>query len=480
MAARQQKEERIYSVAQINAIIKVSLDASLPPRLTVVGEIGNWNRNASSGHCYFTLKDEDSQLPCVIWRSDAARLKFKPESGLKVLAHGNIDVYIPHGRYQLVADRLEPAGQGTLQLAFEQMRARLEKEGLFDPAHKKPLPPYPFRIGIVTSESGAALHDIADSINTRWPPAHLFLYAVPVQGEGAAAAIAEAIRDINRRNARLRLDLLIVGRGGGSLEDLWAFNEEVLARAIFTSKIPIISAVGHETDFTIADFVADRRASTPTRAAVEVCPDIREVLAHIEMARKRLASAASGSLAIASQRLKTVRASAAFRNPRLAVNLSAQRLDECSLRLVSAMKSLLASRMERLGNLHERVARIEPHRLMATRAAQLSAAAASMTASLMKRVSAAELLLTRAEASAGAAVRKRLADIQLRLAAAENRLAALDPCSVLARGYSITKNKRTGRVVLAATDVEYGDTMLTELADRNFIESQVKTRQNNP
>jgi len=478
MAANRRKEERVFTVAQVSALIKVALEGSLPPRLTVVGEISDWKRHAASGHCYFSLKDEASILPCVMWKSSFADVKFKPESGLAVLARGHIDVYPPQGKYQFYVDSLVPAGQGALQLAFEQMKERLEKEGLFDPVHKMPLPAYPFRIGILTSESGAALHDITDSMQQRWPPAHLFLYPVPVQGEGAAEAIAAAIKYINRRNTQLRLDLLIVGRGGGSLEDLWAFNEEVLARAIFASKIPIISAVGHETDFTIADFVADMRASTPTRAAVEACPDIRDVLASFDTAQKRLAAAVNGSLTIASQQLRTVRASAAFRNPRLAVNLASQRLDENSLRLPAAVRSSISSLREKLTVLHERVARIEPHRLMAARRAHLITAAGLITDALRKRSSAAQLLLARYEDSAKAAVRKRLSDSQLRLAAAENRLAALDPRSVLTRGYTITRNKRTGKVVLKTIDVEPGDLMLTELADRNFVESQVKTRQN--
>jgi exodeoxyribonuclease VII large subunit len=477
MAATVRKEERILTVAQTNALVKVTLDGSLPPRLTVVGEISNWNRNASSGHCYFTLKDETSQLPTVMWRSDAVKLKFKPENGLKVLARGSVEVYVPHGRYQLVTDRLEPAGQGALQLAFEQLKAKLEAEGLFDPAKKKRLPRYPFRIGIVTSESAAALQDIRTSIQKRWPPARLFLYPVPVQGEGAAKAIAEAIGDINRRNKELRLDVLIVGRGGGSLEDLWSFNEEAVARAIYASKIPTISAVGHETDFTIADFVADWRASTPTRAA-EACPEIGEVLASIETARRHLVAAATGGLAMADERLKTIGASGAFRNPRLAVNMAVQRLDEHLTRLSSSMKDTLSTRRERVNALQERAGRIEPHRLIAGRTAQLTNAANSMATALRKRMASAELSMARSESSVSAAVKKRLSDMQLRLAAGENRLEPLNPRSILSRGYSITRRKDTGKVVLAAGDVQVGDVILTELANQNLVESQVNSGHN--
>jgi exodeoxyribonuclease VII large subunit len=275
------KELTIYTVSQVTSLIKAALEEAMPAKMVVAGEISDWKIHYSSGHCYFSLKDESAVLPCVMWASDFKDVKFRPENGLAVLAKGFIDVYPPQGKYQFYVERLEPAGVGALQLAFEQMRKRLQAEGLFDEKHKRPLPKYPMRIGILTSESGAALYDIKDSIHNRWPCARLFLYPVPVQGEGAAEEIAAALRYVNRHNNKLKLNVLIVGRGGGSLEDLWAFNEEVLARAIFASKIPIISAVGHEVDITIADLVADARASTPTKACVIAVPDIKEVLKQI-------------------------------------------------------------------------------------------------------------------------------------------------------------------------------------------------------
>ena len=208
-----EKDLRVYTVSQINLLIKGILQNNLPPRCAITGEITDF-RLYQSGHAYFTLKDADSQLPCVMWNSSFKKLKFKLANGMAVVAKGSIDVYEPSGKYQFYAETIEPEGIGALRLAFEQMVKRLEAAGLFDPAHKKPLPPYPFRIGIVTSESGAAVHDISSSVFTRWPPAKLFLYPVPVQGDGAAEAIAAAIRHINRKNKDLRLDLLIVGRGG--------------------------------------------------------------------------------------------------------------------------------------------------------------------------------------------------------------------------------------------------------------------------
>lgn len=281
-----QTKTTIYTVTQVNSLVKKVLESGLPGRVTVSGEISGWKQH-HSGHCYFSLKDEGSALPCAMWKPRAARLKFRPENGLAVCATGSVSVYVPQGRYSMVIEEMTPAGLGALQLAYEQMVRRLRAEGLFADEHKQPIPTYPERIGILTSESGAAVHDIADSVHNRWPPTRLYLYPVSVQGEGAAEQIAAAIRDLNRCNKRLKLDLLIVGRGGGSLEDLWAFNEEVLARAIFDSKIPIISAVGHEVDVTVADGVADARASTPTKAGVVAVPDMREVLPDRPAAARR-------------------------------------------------------------------------------------------------------------------------------------------------------------------------------------------------
>ena len=245
----------IQSVSDITAQIKSKLENDIPDAI-IRAEISECKFH-SSGHIYMTLKDPGAVLPAVIWRTSAQQLTTKPTVGMEVIVYGRLSVYAPHGKYQFIADSMNPAGAGDLQLAFEQMVKKLQAQGLFDDKHKKPLPKYPEKIGILTSPTGAAVHDIADSIFNRFPCTKLYLYPVPVQGQGSAEKIALAINDINKRNDKLKLDVLIVGRGGGSLEDLWAFNEEILAHAIFNSKIPIISAVGHEVDTTIADLVAD-------------------------------------------------------------------------------------------------------------------------------------------------------------------------------------------------------------------------------
>lgn len=447
------EKPKTYSVSEITSLIKVALEQKLPSRMIVVGEISDWKHHAS-GHCYFSLKDENGQLPCVMWASKFKNTKFTPENGMEVLATGHIDVYPPGGKYQLYVDKLQPGGTGALQLAFEQMVTRLKAEGLFKDEHKKPIPPWPMRIGIVTSESSAALIDIADSIFNRWPCARMLLYHAPVQGDSAAAAIATAIRNINKRNSDLKLDVLIVGRGGGSLEDLWPFNEEVLARAIFDSKIPIISAVGHEIDVTIADLVADARASTPTKAGVIAVPDINEILERIAVNRKRLDLAIKRSLELYAQNLATVRASSVFKNPRWMIGNSAQRLDDITTRLSDSARVLFESLHRRIRYAHQQILRIEPHRLVGQKKMTLSDIANT----------------------ADAAIKNILMKNKLKLTAAENRLAVLDPRSVLTRGYSITTNKKTGKVITASSDVEIGDLLITELAEKNLIESQVKKK----
>ena len=446
-------ETKIYTVGQLNSLIKTALEENLPSRLIVRGEISDWKHH-TSGHCYFWLKDEDGVLPCVMWASKFKKVKFSPEDGIEVLSTGHIDVYTPGGKYQLYVDKLEPAGVGALQLAFEQMVAKLLKDGLFEEAHKKALPPYPMRIGILTSESGAALHDITDSIHSRWPCAKLLFYPVPVQGEGSAAKIAAALRDTNRRNQKLKLDVLIVGRGGGAMEDLWAFNEEVLARAIFDSKIPVISAVGHEVDTTIADLVADARASTPTKAGVVAVPDMQEILAQLTAIEQRMRSQAQSRLKIAEHKLEVVLANAIFRNPLVLVQNSRQQLDDLSADLEDVIKVLLTEAHRKLSAGYEQIIKIEPHRLLGNKTIELNN------------------WKNRANAGIGAIIN----NYRMQLTAQANRLTALNPKSVLQRGYSITTSKQTGLVVKTPEDVRIGDYLITELASENLIESQVTKR----
>ncbi len=450
-----QNKTKIYTVSQVNSLIKGILDNNLPGRLTITGEITDWKLH-HSGHCYFSLKDENSTLPCVMWKSSFGRVKFQPENGLAVLATGHIDVYTVGGKYQLYVNKLIPAGVGALQLAFEQMYKRLKAEGLFEEKYKKPLPRYPMRIGILTSESGAAVHDIRDSIHNRWPCVRLFLYPVPVQGKGAAEEIAAAIRNVNRRNKELKLDILIVGRGGGSPEDLWAFNEEVLARAVFASKIPVISAVGHEIDTTVADLVADAKASTPTKAGVVAVPDIREVLGQLAYFEKSLRSKAKAILELCESRLQRILASVVFKKPLLPVYNRQQQLDELDAKLADSLKAMLLKARARLHASYEQIVKIEPHRLLGKKTLDLN--------NLQNRTN--------------AAVKAVINTARMQLTAAASQLAALNPKSVLQRGYTITTSKKTGLLVRKPEDVRIGDYLTTELTGENLIESKVTNKQN--
>jgi exodeoxyribonuclease VII large subunit len=275
----------VWTVSQVNQAVRSLLEESLPP-LWVTGEVGNWKR-AGSGHCYFSLKDETAQIRCVMWRGEAARLPMDPEEGMRIRAFGQLTVYEARGEYQLVVRALEGEGEeGLWKLAFERLRKKLEVEGLLLPERKRPLPRFPQTGGVVTSLTGAALHDILTVLRRRAPWIRVLVRGVRVQGEGAAADIADAVRVMAGSGL---VEVLIVGRGGGSQEDLWAFNEEPVARAVAESPVPVISAVGHEVDVTIADLVADFRAATPSAAAEAVAPDKEEILRHLEGVGKRLA-----------------------------------------------------------------------------------------------------------------------------------------------------------------------------------------------
>lgn len=316
-------DQKIYTVSALTRQVKEVLEMSLP-RLWVEGEISNLKFH-SSGHIYFTLKDENAQINCAMWRSRSNQLLFRPEDGMKILVEGEVQVYEKGGTYQLIIFQMQPAGVGELQLAFEELKQKLFAEGLFDEQYKKPLPAYPEKIGIVTSPTGAAIRDIVSVAVRRFPGIQLILYPVRVQGEGAAAEIADAIRTMNEYGS---VDVLIVGRGGGSLEDLWAFNDEVVARAIFESKIPVVSAVGHEVDYSIADFVADQRAPTPSSAVEMVVKDRLELSGVVNYYQERQGNALKRMIHDYLERISLYRGSYAFRKPQDFVFQKMQRIDD--------------------------------------------------------------------------------------------------------------------------------------------------------
>jgi exodeoxyribonuclease VII large subunit len=305
-------DKKVFTVLQVNQYIKFLFEKDYALRsLFVKGEISNF-KNHSSGHLYFTLKDSQSSINCVMFKTAASYLNFEVKNGLSVIICGRVSLYEKTGQYQIYADTMEPAGKGALYLAFEQLKEKLYKEGLFDQAHKKPIPKYPNTIGIITSGTGAAVRDIIQISKRRNPSVELIILPVLVQGSTAAADIARAIALMNEYN---NVDVIIVGRGGGSIEDLWAFNEEITARAVYASKIPIISAVGHEVDYTITDFVADLRASTPSAAAELAVPDIHKLKTSIVTNRQRLNSVISNTVNMYQYRLKNLNKRIAFRAP---------------------------------------------------------------------------------------------------------------------------------------------------------------------
>ncbi|MFH1731924.1 MAG: exodeoxyribonuclease VII large subunit [Planctomycetota bacterium] len=350
----------VLTVSAITALIKRSLEERFT-EVWVVGQISNLTR-AASGHVYLTLKDEAAEIGAVIWRGPAQRIPFQLEDGQEVVVRGKVAVYERRGRYQIIVSSVQPKGIGALQLAFLQMKEKLEKEGLFDPAHKRPLPFLPATIAVVTSPTGAAIHDILTMIESRLPGVHVLVCPVAVQGERAALEIAAAISALNRRGG---IDVMIVGRGGGSLEDLWSFNEEIVARAIYASDIPVISAVGHEVDVSISDLVADARALTPTQAGEMVVPSRKLLDERLAAAANRLAQALRAAAAGAKVRLDAIAASYAMRLPMERVRQHQQRLDEVAERMPLATGRELARRRERIARDTERLEGLSPLNVLA-------------------------------------------------------------------------------------------------------------------
>lgn len=352
----------VYSVSQVNQYVKELLDSdgSLSG-LLIRGEISNYKKYPS-GHHYFSLKDEGGSLRCVLFRGDAARLRFRPENGMRVVAFGRVSVFPRDGQYQLYCNELFADGQGELDQAFQRLRERLEKEGLFDPSVKRKLPPFPQKIALITSPAGAAVRDMIRILGARWPMAQVLVVPVRVQGAEAAGEIAEAIDHINNR---ADVDLIITGRGGGSREDLWAFNEEVVARAIYVSNIPVISAVGHEPDITISDYVADLRAATPSNAAELAVPDQAEMRARTEQLKRRLALLLSARLSNDRRRLERLRAARALQNMNAPIEDRRMALAHLQDRMAYALSGRLGTQRTALGRLCAGLDAMSPLKVLA-------------------------------------------------------------------------------------------------------------------
>lgn len=451
--------------------IKGALAEAFPQTVAVVGEISNFKLH-SSGHMYFRLKDASSAIDVAMWRQHAERLKFTPSDGLEVVVDGRVDVYDVRGQLQLYAERMTPKGAGALELAFRQLREKLQREGLFDPAAKAAIPRFPRAVGIITSATGAAIRDIRRTLLRRWPAVRAYLLAVLVQGEGAAEEIARAIAAMDAAAERFGIDTIILARGGGSLEDLWAFNEELVARALFAAKTPIITGIGHETDVTIADLVADLRAATPTAAAAAAVPDASELARHLEVFHKRLHRSATETLRSARAAVEAILRSVIFRDPSWRVRTSQQHLDELSHRLRAAQADLTAECRRDLEPLAGRLAALHPAAL-AERARgmleRLTARLAWALGSQSKRAGDALAVAGARLAAASPVHRVRLARQQIE--ATQRHLEAMSYRNVLARGYSVTRDS-DGQVLRSVAQVVRGQQIRTELTDGS-IDSRV-------
>lgn len=332
----------VLSVSQLNRYIKMNFDADENlANIFISGEISNFTNHYRTGHLYFTLKDDSAAVRAVMFNSSAKRLKFMPEDGMKVIARGRVSVYEASGQYQLYVDDMQPDGVGALNLAYEQLKEKLQKEGLFSELHKKPLPPYPEKVGVITSPTGAAVRDIINVLGRRFPYAEIVFCPVLVQGDGAHLQLTNAVNLFNSERAA---DVIIIGRGGGSIEDLWEFNDEGLARAVYNSEIPVISAVGHETDFTICDFVADMRAPTPSAAAELAVPDANELQYALSALKNRMFLNVSSGIADRRSRLEYLTSKGALKFPDEMLSNRSQRLDTAFSKVLSSYENRIGGK----------------------------------------------------------------------------------------------------------------------------------------
>ncbi len=471
---------RPLSVSGLVGRIKAALGRSFPEPVCVVGEISNFKRHPSSGHLYFRLKDAQCAVDAVMFRRDAAGMKFTPADGLEVVAEGRVDVYDRRGQLQLYVQRLTPRGEGALELAFRQLKDKLQAEGLFEPERKKPIPRIPRGVGIVTSSAGAAIRDIRRTLSARWPAVRAYLLPVPVQGEGAAERIARAIALLDANAPRLGIDTLIVARGGGSLEDLWAFNEEPVARAIFAARMPVVSGVGHEVDVTIADMAADARAATPTAAAALAVPDRRDIARHLGQLAGRARRRLTETVATARASLGSILRSAVFRDPTARLRTHSRHLDELSVRLRSATAALLSRDRRKLEPPAQKLAALHPARRREQAIGRLDRAVARLRWALGTRAKRSGDRLGRAETRlrrSDPAQRLRLE--RQKLNALQRQLESMSHRSVLRRGFSITRGA-DGEILRSAEGVSPGDTLITELADGKLRSTVDRERQEPP
>jgi exodeoxyribonuclease VII large subunit len=431
----------ILTVSELTRVVREILEGRIG-EVWVQGEISNL-RKQSSGHHYFTLKDDRAQISCVMFaRSYGAQSKIALSDGMQVQAYGLVSVYEARGQYQLIVQLIQPRGQGLLQAKFEALKRKLQAEGLFETDRKRALPKFPRRVALVTSSTGAALHDMLNILKRRSPWLSILICPVRVQGEGAAAEISAMIDFISMQAAELKVDLMVVGRGGGSLEDLWEFNEERVARSIYRSRIPVVSAVGHEIDFTIADFVADLRAPTPSAAAELVVPDIFALQGELVSRRSALDRLIRQALEIQRMHVRRLAEAPYFREPRRLIVERQQRVDQLEMRLLEIWKSVFQQRRSRIEKMVTFLSAFRPERWLQAKRGEVAGL---------------EMRLRRIAASKLDSHKNRLAEIA-------NFLRLLGPRQTLERGYSITQDG-DGNVVRSIQSLRVGDPIRTQLAE---------------
>jgi exodeoxyribonuclease VII large subunit len=427
----------IWSVSQLTRRIKSALELQIG-YVWLSGEISNW-RVSPAGHAYFTLKDANSQIDAVMFRGKMMQVRFGPDNGLEVIVHGQVTVYERRGNYQIICEEMQPKGMGALQLAFERLKAKLDGEGLFAAEHKKPLPMLPRRIGIVTSPTGAAIRDMLNVINRRFALVHIILYPTRVQGDEAAEEIVEGIRVLDQ----MGVDVMIVGRGGGSLEDLWPFNEELVVRAVYECQTPIISAVGHEIDFALSDFAADLRAPTPSAAAELVVREQDALLRDVCAYRDRLVRVTAHLMGRLRQRLEAARRHYIFRNPEQLIVQRRQQTDELRMHLQQAMVEDLRRARIRVDRATRSLALLSPRHQMQRATERLAA--------LRRRLAGSGLQMT--------------ARTRARLHPLVGRLDALSPLAILARGYAVAWKLPERALVRRASQLTAGDTVALQFGE---------------
>lgn len=440
------EQQAVYSVSQLNREAKRLLALHFMT-VRVEGEISNFSA-PSSGHWYFTLKDAQAQVRCAMFRGQQTRLGFRPANGDRVVVDAQVSLYEPRGDYQLVVERMEQAGDGALRQAFERLKTKLLNEGLFDENRKQPIPLIPRQIGVITSPSGAAIHDILTVLKRRFPAIPVVVYPVAVQGESAKFEISAALELANRRD---EVDVLILARGGGSLEDLWAFNEEIVAHAVAASHIPVIAGVGHEVDFTIADFVADLRAPTPSAAAEHAVPHQQEWLGGFKFMENQLAEKLRRHLAQHRQRLAWLEKSLQMQHPGQKLQRNAQRLDELEQRLLKSIRQTLNTNQQRLALNSQKLKPFEP------------------TAKIRRHDQQLDYLRQRLER----AMRLKLATLQQCHLGISQTLHAVSPLATLDRGYAIVQRHDSGKVVKTVADLTENQLIDTRLAKGRIV-SQIK------